>query len=61
MESNNKEYVSDEKLREYFLDLPTGRLDEYRKKASFDWRRMKLVYDDLDCIDLKVSSIITFF
>ncbi|KAL0842466.1 hypothetical protein ABMA28_014562 [Loxostege sticticalis] len=53
MESNNKEYVSDEKLREYFPDLPTGRLDEYRKKASFDWRRMKLVYDDLDCIDLK--------
>ncbi|XP_048479406.1 peroxisomal acyl-coenzyme A oxidase 3 [Plutella xylostella] len=45
--------VSDEELREVIPDLPAGRLDEYRKKATFDWRRMKLSYDTLNAIKLK--------
>ncbi|XP_028168002.1 peroxisomal acyl-coenzyme A oxidase 3 isoform X3 [Ostrinia furnacalis] len=53
MEPKKREYVSDEQLKQYFPDLPTGKLDDYRKKASFDWRRTKLVYDDLESIDLK--------
>ncbi|VVC94362.1 unnamed protein product [Leptidea sinapis] len=45
--------VSDEELRKYFPDLPKGPLDSFRKKASFNWRRMKLVYDNLATIKLK--------
>ncbi|CAH0406267.1 unnamed protein product [Chilo suppressalis] len=46
-------------LKEYFPDLPFGPLDGYRKKASFDWRLMKLVYDNLKTIQLK-HKIYTF-
>lgn len=49
-----RQRVSDEQLKEYIPDLPKGQLDNYRKKASFDWRRMKLVYDSLNTIKLKV-------
>ncbi|XP_045533158.1 peroxisomal acyl-coenzyme A oxidase 3-like [Pieris brassicae] len=45
--------MSDAELRYYFPDLPSGPLDKYRKKATFDWRRMKLVYDTLESIQLK--------
>ncbi|CAK1545067.1 unnamed protein product [Leptosia nina] len=48
-----KETVSDDVLREYFPDLPLGPLDGYRRKASFDWRQMKLVYDTLSTIKMK--------
>ncbi|CAH2086023.1 unnamed protein product [Euphydryas editha] len=42
-----------EELKVYFPDLPSGPLDTYRKKASFNWRFMKLVYDNLTTIKLK--------
>nr|XP_049695472.1 peroxisomal acyl-coenzyme A oxidase 3 [Helicoverpa armigera] len=48
-----KQQEVDEQLKKYFPDLPSGPLDIYRKKASFDWRRMKLVYDTLNTIKLK--------
>lgn len=48
--------VSDEQLKKYYPDLPAGPLDRYRKNASFDWRRMKLVYENLNTIKLKVST-----
>lgn len=44
----------DEQLKEYFPDLPSGPLDKYRRAASFDWRRMKLVYETLNTIKTKV-------
>lgn len=47
--------VSDEDLKQYFPDLPSGPLDKYRKQATFDWRRMKLSYENLNTIKLKVS------
>lgn len=50
--------VTDEQLKQYLPDLPKGQLDNYRKKASFDWRRMKLVYDTLNTIKLKVSVVL---
>ncbi|GBP17200.1 Peroxisomal acyl-coenzyme A oxidase 3 [Eumeta japonica] len=45
--------VSDEQLKVLIPDLPISELDVYRKKALFDWRRMKLSYDTLDTIKLK--------
>lgn len=42
-----------EQLRLYLPDLPKGPLDAYRKKATFDWRRMKLAYDNLNTLKLK--------
>lgn len=48
--------VSDEELKRYFPDLPSGLLDKHRKKATFDWRRMKLSYENLNTIKLKVST-----
>ncbi|XP_045782603.1 peroxisomal acyl-coenzyme A oxidase 3 [Maniola jurtina] len=52
MESSRK-MVSEEDLKVYFPDLPSGPLDGYRKKGSFSWRRMKLAYDNLTTIKLK--------
>lgn len=52
-----KQQVTDEQLKQYLPDLPKGPLDNYRKRASFDWRRMKLVYDNLNTLKLKVSLI----
>ncbi|CAG4913326.1 unnamed protein product [Colias eurytheme] len=45
--------LDDDELVKYFPDLPSGPLDSYRKKASFNWRRMKLVYDNLATIKIK--------
>lgn len=55
MEGKKKEIVTDGQLKELFSDLPTGPLDGYRKKATFDWRRMKLSYDTFAAMKLKVS------
>lgn len=52
-----KKFVTDEELQQYFPDLPSGPLDVYRKRASFNWRRMKLVYDNLATIKIKVSIL----
>lgn len=49
-----------EDLKFYFPDLPSGPLDAYRKKATFNWRLMKLAYDNLTTIKLKVSTISKF-
>ncbi|XP_013145938.1 PREDICTED: peroxisomal acyl-coenzyme A oxidase 3-like [Papilio polytes] len=49
----NNKGVTDDQLKELFPDLPAGPLDVYRKKATFDWRRMKLVYDNLSTMKMK--------
>ncbi|XP_049867452.1 peroxisomal acyl-coenzyme A oxidase 3 [Pectinophora gossypiella] len=46
-------YVTYDQLKECIPDLPSGPLEKYRKQATFDWRRMKLVYDSLSTIQLK--------
>ncbi|CAB3239289.1 unnamed protein product [Arctia plantaginis] len=48
-----KQRVTDEELMELIPDLPEGPLDNYRKQASFNWRRMKLAYDSVDTIKFK--------
>ncbi|CAG9784052.1 unnamed protein product [Diatraea saccharalis] len=45
--------VTKEQLKKCFPDLPLGPLDGYRRKASFDWRLMKMVYDNLNTIQFK--------
>ena len=37
-------------------DMPKGGpLEVYRKKASFNWKKMKLFFEDIDLINYKVS------
>jgi hypothetical protein len=39
-------------------DMPKGGpLEEYRKKASFNWKKMKLFFEDLEIIQYKVIKI----
>lgn len=39
----------------FIEDLPIGPLDHYRKQASFDWKKLKLVFEDADTLKIKVS------
>lgn len=55
-----RQRVTDEQLKECIPDLPRGQLDNYRKKASFDWRRMKLAYETLNTIKFKVSYFLLY-
>lgn len=41
----------------YFPDLPDGPLTEYRKKATFDYKKMALLLEDEDSYKLKVSYV----
>lgn len=38
-------------------DPPPGPLDEYRKKASFNWKKMRLFMDGEDILRYKVNLI----
>lgn len=44
--------IFDDKL--YFPDLPDGPLTEYRKRASFDYKKMALLLEDEESYKLKV-------
>ncbi|XP_049858043.1 peroxisomal acyl-coenzyme A oxidase 3 [Schistocerca gregaria] len=39
----------------FIPDLPSGPLDDYRRKASFDWKKMKLVFEKPDVLKLKMK------
>lgn len=40
----------------FIPDIPSGPLDAYRSRASFDWKRLKLSLEgDIDLLKLKVS------
>lgn len=39
----------------YFPDLPDGPLTVYRKKATFDYKKMALLLEDEESYRLKVS------
>lgn len=39
----------------FIEDLPAGPLDAYRKKAKFDWKKLKLVFEDVNLLKMKVS------
>ena len=42
---------------ELLKDFPPGPLDEYRKRASFDWKKMRIFLDGEDIIRFKVTKI----
>lgn len=37
-------------------DLPRGPLDAYRKRATFDWKSLKLSLEGEDCIQYQVNQ-----
>ena len=38
-------------------DVPKGGpLAEYREKASFDWKKMKLLFEDQELIEFRVTK-----
>lgn len=39
---------------EILRDPPSGHLDEYRKRASFDWKKMKMFYYAEDILRFQV-------
>ena len=39
----------------FIEDLPSGPLDVYRKQAQFDWKQLKLVFEDPDFLKVKVN------
>lgn len=42
-------------MAELLKDFKTGPLDIYRKKASFDWKKLKVVLDSEDVIRYEVG------
>ncbi|XP_066998147.2 peroxisomal acyl-coenzyme A oxidase 3 [Anabrus simplex] len=40
---------------DFIPNLPSGPLDEYRKKASYDWKKLKLVFEDPEMLKLKMK------
>ena len=41
-------------LSEVLADFPPGPLDVYRKKASFDWKKMKVFVNEEDLLLFRV-------
>ncbi|XP_063238465.1 peroxisomal acyl-coenzyme A oxidase 3-like isoform X2 [Bacillus rossius redtenbacheri] len=46
-------------MAELLEDFPPGPLDKYRSKASFDWKKMKLVLENEDILRFKVTIMKT--
>lgn len=51
--TENEIEVTDE-IRKLLPDWPSGPLDDYRRRASFDWRKMKLLLEGEDIIRFKL-------
>lgn len=39
----------------FISDLPNGPLDEYRNRAKFDWKKLKIVIEEPNILKLKVN------
>lgn len=46
---------SDSNDTSFISDLPNGPLDEYRKRAKFGWKKLKIVIEEPSIIKLKVN------
>lgn len=46
-----------EQETDFIPELPDGPLNVYRKQASFDWKKLKLVFDKPEILKLKVSTV----
>lgn len=40
----------------FIPDMPTGPLDEYRKRAKFDWKQLRLIFEDESLLRLKYKT-----
>lgn len=40
----------------FIPDMPTGPLDEYRKRAKFDWKELRLIFEDENLLRLKYKT-----
>ena len=45
---------------DYMKDFKPGPLDNYRKRASFDWKMMRVFLDGEDILRFKVSFLCEF-
>ena len=50
-------------LEEILVDFPPGPLDRYRKRATFDWKALKVYWEGEDVVKFKVlfSSVTVYF
>lgn len=39
----------------FIPDLPSGPLDSYRKRAKFDWKKLRLVFEEKNLLKMKVN------
>ncbi|GLH03761.1 Probable peroxisomal acyl-coenzyme A oxidase 1 [Gryllus bimaculatus] len=39
----------------FIPDMPPGPLDKYRCRVSFDWKKLKLIFEDKDMLQLKMK------
>lgn len=40
----------------FIPDMPTGPLDEYRKRAKFDWKQLRLIFEDENLLRIKYKT-----
>lgn len=40
----------------FIPDMPIGPLDEYRKRAKFDWKELRLIFEDENLLRLKYKT-----
>lgn len=40
----------------FIPDMPIGPLDEYRKRAKFDWKELRLIFEDENQLRLKYKT-----
>lgn len=44
----------------FLKDFPNGPLDAYRKHASFDWKKMKIILESEEIVKFKVWYALNF-
>jgi hypothetical protein len=49
--------IAMEQETNFIPNLPEGPLNTYRKQATFDWKKLKLVFDKPEILKLKVGTI----
>lgn len=40
----------------FIPDMPSGPLDEYRKRAKFDWKQLRLIFEDEHLLRIKYTT-----
>lgn len=40
----------------FIPDMPSGPLDEYRKRAKFDWKQLRLIFEEENLLRIKYNT-----